>query len=176
MKKSILSLIAIFFSVGLYAQNPPKLPKQVTDLVGTWSVVISEKNPQGQWVKNKPSTASFKQVLDNFIIEEITHISQNGVVNMQITYGVDTRTKEFRVFTIDKQYGVMDLYKGELKDDHIIVNNLEDEGFTLESGHIMHFQLDLDLSKQNKMLLDVKYTLDTGKSWQDFQKIDYTRG
>ena len=94
---------------------------------------------------------------------------------MHVIFGIDPRTGEYRTFALDREYGTMDVYRGAFENNSLIVDNLKDEGFTLENGQKMHFKLSYDLTSKDKIELLVEFTLDKGNVWSPFQKLVYER-
>jgi hypothetical protein len=177
MKKRFLLIVFLIFNVNVsYSQHEPTLDQPIDNLIGNWEVIVEAQNQAGEWIKGETSTSTFSSLLDGtFIQEKVTYVAPDMTINMHIIFGLDGRTKEYRVFALDKEFGTMDVYTGQMKQNMLVVDNLGDEGFLLPDGKKLNYRLTYVFKNKNSLELNVDYTADECSTWKPFQRIKYTR-
>ncbi len=179
MKHKFYTVTILLFSLisnHLYSQEKPSIDEKFMSLKGEWQVIVEAQDRSGEWVKSAPTTATFSGLLDDtFIIEDVTYKSPGMTINMHVIFGVDARTGKYRALALDKEFGTMDVYEGIFKDNKLIVDNLNDEGFTMQDGTKLNYRLSYKFQDDKNHFLEVDFTSNEGKDWKPFQRIMYKR-
>ena len=144
-------------------------------LVGSYNIeVFSYVHAKG-WVKSGVGSSEFVME-DTFITEKVKLNKENCIVNLTNTIARDESNKAFRLLSLDIPMGSIDFYKGEIKNETLIFNNLEsDTKIKNKYGEDVSFKLIYKTLSENKNELVVGYTKDNGKTWNPFVKNIYTR-
>ena len=155
------------------AQSPGISP-HFFDLVGNWSVEVDVPGNENNWIRHVGSTAEFSILLDStFLVEDVVYRMAGQTLTMHLIYGVDPRTKKYRVLALDKEFGTMDVYAGEFNENTLVVDNLDEAGFPMADGSSMHFRLSYYFDSPSEHRLFVDFTKDAGENWAPFQRIYY---
>ncbi len=186
MQKSRLSLLLLLLSPLLTtAQEQPvpelsKVPlaamQQLAPLAGAWNMTVFVTSDDGEtWQATPSQEVALRFAHKGFMLEELPADLTTPGFHMRTTLTYDQYRKVFRKTALDDVWGILDLYEGEIKDDHLIMDNLRaGTFFPLEDGKWRGFRLTLELnSGQRWMWIDK--TDDNGQSWQPAFKVEYTK-
>lgn len=181
MKILSLALLTIaILSKSLSAQEKNILRPHILDfefLLGDFDVTVNLPDGNGGWNRAGNGKSVLTTALDGTFIEEnkATGIG-NTSLTMKNIIGIDPRTKEFRLFALDKEYGTMDIYRGRREDKSIVFDNVSsDARFVSQNGLSYAFRLTYAFVKKNENSLYVESTTDDGKTWTPYAKITYKR-
>ena len=178
MYKIIAVLLVIFYS-NSFAQNQEqkKHMEKLSSLIGKWETISTEKDREGNWITNKPSTSEINSFFDGTFIEEKAKILGNGYeMNLRTTFGYMPRNGKYRLSVLDKEYAVFDIYEGNFEGDNLVVDNLASSTpFVTKDGTQYNFKLIYKLAEKDNHELVVLITADEGKTWNDYQKVAYKR-
>ena len=169
----IIAILFLFSGASTQAQTlNPKL-KSVGYVIGKWQVKAYRAKRDGSF--NKPTTgkAEFSTILDGTFIRG--KVKTKGLTMFELI-GVDPRSKELRLFALDKEFGVMDVYKGTLEGKNMRLSNLKSDAlFVDKQGNAWAFRLNYTYQNNNEFSLLVEFSIDKGKTWKSFQKNVYSR-
>lgn len=144
-------------------------------LIGEYDVVAYNSVESNAWIRAGKGTASYS-LEDSFITEKVEIIRKNGIISMHNTVGCDFEKDTFNMQTLDYTSGIMDIFKGTIKNDILIFCNNESGIKTKnEFGDSFKFKL---IYKQLSLIeneLVVGCSKDDGKTWFPFIKNIYKR-
>jgi hypothetical protein len=111
-----------------------------------------------------------------FLAETAKYLTSYGEINMITHIGFDSRSKNYKLSAMDKEYGLMDIYLGRWSGNDLVFTNLEsDLPIVMEDGRELSFRLTYSLIKKNSFEHLVEGTFDRGKTWFPFSKGFYSR-
>jgi hypothetical protein len=144
-------------------------------LIGDYDVVAYNSIESSAWIKAGQGKASYV-LEDSFITENVEVYRRNSVVTMRNTIGSDIEKDTFNLQTLDYSSGLMDMYRGCVKNDIIFFCNSNSEiKKTNINGDSFCFKL---IYKQLSLIqneLVVGYSKDNGKTWVPYIKNIYSR-
>ena len=146
-------------------------------LEGNWTVENFTLNKDKEW-ELIGETSSKNTFIHNgkFINENVKYLNASGEINMISYIGYDTRIQSYKLSAMDKEFGVMDIYRGEIKENDIVFTNLNsDAPFKMESGKSLWFKLTYKDITTNSFTHLVEGTFDKGKTWFIFSKATFKR-
>lgn len=183
--KKFLSLAAaasVLASVPVaVAQDDPRAEpraelNKLEGILGAWnaSTFIMEENG---WRRLSEAEVVIERSLKGLlIVEHETGRAEDGEFPaMKLDISFDQYRDVYRLAVMDDQWGLMDIYEGELAGDALTATNLRaDTGFPLGDGRTMYFKLVIP-TKGDERVMMIDTSLDGGETWQDFYKVIYTR-
>ncbi len=177
--RKLLLICLIVFVLGcpflLNAQVDQMKPFNA--LTGNWTVENYKLNTNQDWEFIGRTTSKISTFFEGkFVNENVKYLTASGEINMSTYIGYDSRIKSFKLSAMDKEFGVMDIYFGELKDEEIVFTNLDsDVPFKIDNGKSLWFKLTYkDISNDSFTHL-VEGTTDQGKTWFVFSKAIYKK-
>ena len=180
-RTAILVAISIFALVLTAKAQDQNLAEKLSDynyMLGDWTVTSFVPTQDGDWRKGNPGTASITTELGGTIItkRQTMQLPNGGTMTVMNVIGIDARTEELRMFTIDKEYGAMDIYKGTADGAAIKVSNLgHDVPFKTQDGGGISFRVSIEKESEDRHTLLVEGTMNEGKTWFPFVKNEYDR-
>lgn len=146
-------------------------------LKGNWNVENFKLNKEKKW--ELIGNTSSKNILvhdGQFVSENVKYLTAFGEINMITFIGYDSRIKSYKLSALDKEYGVMDIYLGEINNKEIVFTNLKsDAPFIMENGQSLWFKLTYKNITDNSFIHLVEGTTDKGKTWFSFSKARFKR-
>lgn len=171
----IIALSAAAYPLRAQTLNP-KL-KALSYMLGNWNVKTYHPNGKGGWKIPTTGKAEYATILEGtFIREKVKFNTGKSTLTMFNILGIDPRTKKLRMIAMDKEFGTMDVYKGDIQGRNAYLSNLRsDERFEDKAGNHWAFRLSFTFISNDEFSLLVEYTKNDGKSWKIFQKNVYHR-
>jgi len=145
-------------------------------LMGEYDVVAYDSLESNAWIKAGKGTASY-DLEDAFITEKVEIYRKNSVISMHNTIGCNTEKDTFHMQTIDYSSGVMDVYKGTLRNDVLTFCNKESQISTRknEFGDAFNFKLIYRQLSLTENQLIVGCSKDGCKTWFPLIKNIYKK-
>jgi hypothetical protein len=176
-----ISLIVIIFlgQLTVNAQTNVENDKMqvFSFLTGNWSVENFMLNNDKEW--ELIGSTSSKNILvhdGKFVNENVKYLTAFGEINMITFIGYDSRIKSYKLSAMDKEYGVMDIYLGEISNKEIVFTNLNsDAPFIMENGQSLWFKLTYKNITDSSFTHLVEGTTDKGKTWFSFSKAKFKK-
>lgn len=145
-------------------------------MTGAWSVVHESAEETG-WQSHdaQPSTVEF--MLDGAGLREVGLFPfGENIATVETIFGYDAMRELYRIFVLDSQFGVPDVYEGNFDDSGALVatNLRTDTPWVTESGATIHFRLTWS-TRDEAHLFTVDMTADRGESWTPLYRSTYTR-
>lgn len=149
----------------------------ISFLEGTWSIENQEFDMEKGWDTIGTSNSVIQWKHDGrFLAETAKYLTSYGEINMITHIGFDSRSKNYKLSAMDKEYGLMDIYLGRWSGNDLVFTNLEsDLPIVMEDGRELSFRLTYSLIKKNSFEHLVEGTFDRGKTWFPFSKGFYSR-
>ncbi len=144
-------------------------------LIGDFNVKMYRSSASGEWIQAGNGSAGYR-LTANFITEKIELLHGSRRILMHNTLGCDSKKDAFRLFTLDMNLGVMDVFEGTVSEDILIFTNLE-SGIKTKTSYGEYFAFKLiykQLSERNNELI-IGCSKDNGKTWFPFLKNCYER-
>ena len=182
--KTSMSRLAILVLLSTMTLTKSAVAQELADklsdysyMLGDWSVTSFVPQRNGEWKKGNPGQASISTELGGTVItKHQTMQLPSGTMTVMNVIGIDKRTGELRMFTIDKEYGAMDIYKGTPDGANIAVSNLgHDVPFKTQRGANLSFRVTIEKESADRHTLLVEATMNEGKTWFPYVKNVYER-
>ncbi len=172
----ILMILIIPKFVDAQEVSPDKDIKALHFLEGNWSVE-NYILKSGKWETIGTTNAKFDIELNGkFINEKVKYLTKYGELNMTTVIGYDSRLKNFKLSSMDADYGNMDIYIGEWTDEELVFTNLNsDLPIVLDDGKELFFRLTYSEINYESFTHVVEGTTDMGETWFNFSKSTYTK-
>jgi len=144
-------------------------------LIGEYDVVAYNSIESSAWIKAGQGKASYT-LNDTFITESVKIFKKGDTIEMLNTIGCDNEKDTFNMQTLDYSSGVMDIYKGTVRDDILIFCNRNSKiKTTNEFGDSFCFKLIYKQLSLTENELVVGYSKDNGNTWFPYIKNIYKR-
>lgn len=175
MIRTLSLLLFIISSQVVFSQKVKPHLKPYVYMLGHYNVEVYAPLPNGKWKQDGTGFATFTPIMDGtYIREDVSTATSTYNLTMINTMGIDSRSNKFKLFALDKEYGVMDVYEGQVSGDTIRVTNLHsDEKFIGQDGQEMSFRLTYNLVPEGAFELLVEFTTDEGRSWKPYARHRY---
>jgi Protein of unknown function (DUF1579) len=151
--------------------------KDISFLEGTWSIENLEFNDKKEWTRIGTTNSVIQWRHDGrFLAETAKYLTSYGEINMITHIGFDSRSNSYKLSAMDKEYGLMDIYKGTWSNGKLVFTNLEsDLPIIMEDDRELSFRLTYSSINNNGFEHLVEGTFDGGKTWFPFSKGIYSR-
>ena len=182
LQKLFFINLTVFLLLGqmlVNAQTSDKSEKMefFNFLLGDWTVKNLKLNKENSWELLGVTSSKNSMVLGGkFVKENVKYLSDFGEINMITYIGYDSRVKSYKLSAMDKEYGVMDIYLGQVNGKSVVFTNLNsDSPFIMKDGKQLWFKLTYKDITENSFTHLVEGTLDKGKTWFMFSKANFKR-
>lgn len=134
MQKILTALLItlLYVSISAMGQNwdPGKLPRNMmqslTPLSGDYRLVVYSSDDDGEtWQAGEPQTVSLSFKQNGLMLEELPLTPQTKGFHMASYLTYDQYRQVFRKAAIDDVWGIMDIYKGVIENDVLVMTNLD---------------------------------------------------
>ena len=183
-----ISLIWLFTVSGASANNDPapeppgfsvkplSMMAKLSDLAGIWDMQTLYSADAGKnWQDMGTTHVEIMYEQRNMMLSERPLTAKKTGFNMVSFITYDQYRNVYRKAAIDDVWGIMDLYSGNIKDNKLVLTNLESgTTFPEQGGGSRGFRLTLELSGDRREMT-VEATLDNGKTWFPNFKNVYVR-
>lgn len=159
----------------------PAIVKNVLDnplsnlyfLIGDYDVVAYNSIEHIAWVESGKGTANYT-LEDKFLIEKIEIFTKDMAISMHNTIGKDSEKESFHMQTLDISSGIMDIYKGDVKDNVLTFHNI-DSTINSKNEDSLNFKLIYKQLSNSENELIVGCSRDNGKTWFPYLKNKYIK-
>ncbi len=150
--------------------------ERLAHMTGAWSVVHESAEETG-WVSHDAQPSSVEYMLDGAGLREVSLFPfGEDVATVETIFGYDAMREVYRIFVLDSQFGVPDVYEGNFDESGALVatNIRPDTPWVTPSGANLHFRLTWS-TQEDAHLFTVDMTADRGESWTPLYRSTYTR-
>lgn len=180
-----LNLLSVNIIFLLFAQTSVSAQTNTADrkiqsfhfLIGDWTLENFKFNEDKVWESLGKTDAKNVLIHDGkFIKENVKYLTAYGDINMITFIGYDSRINSYKLCAMDKEFGVMDIYHGEINDNGMVFSNLKsDSPFIMDNGKSLWFRITYKDITENSFTHLVEGTIDKGKTWFYFSKSVFVR-
>ena len=142
-------------------------------LIGDYDVIAYNSIDHRAWVESGNGTASYT-LEDKFLIEKVEIFRKDVIISMHNTIGRDSEKESFHMQTLDITSGIMDIYKGNIKDNVLTFHNI-DSTINTQNKDSLNFKLIYKQLSNFENELIVGCSRDNGKTWFPFLKNHYRK-
>ncbi len=144
-------------------------------LIGEYDVIAYNAIESSAWIKAGQGKANYS-LSDTFITENVEIFKKDGAIAMHNTIGCDVEKDAFNMQTLDYSSGVMDIYKGSVRDNIVIFCNRNSKiNLSTEFADSFCFKLIYKQLSLTENELVVGYSKDNGNTWFPYIKNKYHR-
>ncbi|WP_300556658.1 DUF1579 family protein [Maricaulis sp.] len=149
---------------------------RLAPLAGDWTATVYRMTEDG-WSEAGTEHAHIYFMLNDLALREDP--DPDGVNGWQLesTLQYDQNRDHYRLVAIDDTWGNMDIYEGDFDaDGRLVLSNLRSgTSYVGEDGTTLHFRLTTAIEGVDRIVFSVDMSMDTGESWQAYQRIVRTR-
>lgn len=142
-------------------------------LIGDYDVIAYNSLEHRAWVESGKGTASYT-LEDKFLIEKVEIFRNDMVISMHNTIGKNSEKESFHMQTLDITSGIMDIYRGDIKDNVLTFNNI-DSTINSKNEDSLNFKLIYKQLSNSENELIVGFSRDNGKTWFPYLKNKYIK-
>jgi hypothetical protein len=142
-------------------------------LIGDYDVIAYNSIEHRAWVESGRGTANYT-LEDKFLIEKVEIIRNDLTISMHNTIGRDSEKESFHMQTLDISSGIMDIYKGVIKENILTFHNI-DSTINSKNQDSLNFKLIYKQLTNSENELIVGCSRDNGKTWFPYLKNKYIK-
>ena len=150
--------------------------KELSFMAGSWDVKAERYTREGKWADAGMTKSTIKWLWSNIALQEsVGFKTPNGEMKLNIQLSYDQFQKCYRVTIVDNQYGLMDIYEGQFKENILLVTNERCKTFyPIQDGHLK-FQIKYTKKSENSMVFMVNMAKVGTDNWRPMSKSTYSK-
>ena len=184
MKSTLLTVTFALLSSSISPVNaqttrdPAHVDRLAAKMVGSWHVRAADVDRAG--TSHEASNETLSTIVPLFegvaLQEEVQIRPPQGGHDLLVTYSWEPTTDKYRVSVLDRAYGILDIYEGDLEGNTLQVDNLATATrFETAGGARMAFRLTWEFVSETSYRQTIDLTTDEGATWAPFMRSDYRR-
>lgn len=174
-----LGFILLFFLGGILPQNLWAQEESLNtnlvafgQLLGEFQMQLFVPNEDESWQEVGNGVAHYESILGGSFLRK-TAVNDFGgtTLTMETTIGFDQKSNQPKLIALDKEYGSIDIYEGNIKADSIEFINLNSGvSFTTKDGKSLYFRLTFYEITETSHKFLVEFSSDEGNTWSPYVK------
>jgi hypothetical protein len=159
-------------------RDPIRVDRLAAKMVGSWHVLAADVDQAGTIHEaSEESMATIVPLFEGVALQEDVKIRAPGSGHdLLVTYSWEPTINKYRVAILDRAYGILDIYEGDLEGNTLLVDNLATATrFETASGARMAFRLRWEFLSESSFRQTIELTRDEGANWAPFMRNSYRR-
>lgn len=159
----------------IFSMPPCPHMEKLTRMAGTWDVQVEYMTRAGTWRIFDNVEGAFDYIPGNMLQGNISYEITFPVISTY-TINYSRRKQEYQLTVFDEFYSTVVLYKGTLAEGILVFENQDivtGEMTGAQPQPVM--QVSFDLNDGNSIVMKRKRSEDHGKTWQDIERLTFTR-